>query len=52
MITTSVFILCLDSVFLFFLINFFIIINCFNVLKLKIHFKNKKYYFNVFTSKK
>ena len=50
MITTSVFILCLDSVF--FLINFFIIMNCFNVLKLKIHFKNKKYYFNIFINKK
>jgi hypothetical protein len=31
---------------------FFIILDCFDVLMLKIIFKNKKFYFNIFINKK
>jgi len=36
---------------IFFLFIIFIILYCFDTLILKITFKNKKYYFNIFSSK-
>jgi len=38
--------------FIYFKLIFFIILNCFDILMIKINKKNKKYYFNIFLNKK